>query len=387
MANLRIRAAGIRGFVVRHFWVLVHFASWLTSGMLVPWRVQAADCEPLLFSGPEILGRVETEDIREDSGLAASWRNPGVFWTHNDGARENVFALSSEGKLLAEFKITKSVSDTEDLAVGPGPDPAKSYLYIGDIGSNDADRDEVEIFRIPEPPVELAGTTGTTGFEDIEVFHLKYPTGKFDAEALLLDPVARELFIVTKENDGAHIFRAAIDTLVAGRKSSMQEAGRLPFARVSGGAVSRDGTLVALRREDQALLWERQPGERLHRTLDRPATTLPIVGPPEEPNGEAIAFLPDSSGYVTLSEGTEQPLFLFQRVAGENPPEFIGMPRTIPNGVEIQMSACAGRGVSVQRSGDFKTWEVVEVYTSTGDLHTYVEMNLGRAWYYRLVAQ
>jgi hypothetical protein len=36
-----------------------------------------------------------------------------------------------------------------------------------------------------------------------------------------------------------------------------------------------------------------------------------VVGPPLEPNGEGIAFLADSSGYVTLSEGTGASVYFF----------------------------------------------------------------------------
>ncbi len=45
--------------------------------------------------------------------------------------------------------------DFEDIAVGPGPLPGLNYIYVGDIGNNDEDRDEVQIYRFLEP--DLAG--------------------------------------------------------------------------------------------------------------------------------------------------------------------------------------------------------------------------------------
>src|SRR5687768_5857115 len=37
------------------------------------------------YDGPaERVGRIEHEPVRESSGIAASRRHPGVFWTHND---------------------------------------------------------------------------------------------------------------------------------------------------------------------------------------------------------------------------------------------------------------------------------------------------------------
>jgi hypothetical protein len=38
---------------------------------------------------------------------------------------------------------------------------------------------------------------------------------------------------------------------------------------------------------------------------------VPVVGPPEEPQGETIAFTPGGRGYYTLSEGVFQPIYEF----------------------------------------------------------------------------
>jgi hypothetical protein len=34
-----------------------------------------------------------------------------------------------------------------------------------------------------------------------------------------------------------------------------------------------------------------------------------VVGPPQEPNGEAVAFRPDGLGCYTASEGKAQPIY------------------------------------------------------------------------------
>jgi hypothetical protein len=363
---------------VRFFGSIIAFA-----GVLY---VEAA-CTDLSFIGPEMLGNIQSSDITEASGLAASWRNPGIFWTHNDGAREKVFALSATGTLLATFKLTKSVDDVEDIAVGPGPDAAVSYLYVADIGSNNADRDEVQIMRIPEPQVNPGEEAGTSDFKNLQNFVLKYPSGKFDAEALLVDPVGRELFVATKEENGSHLFRAKIDALTTSGKGILEAVGQLEFARISGGAVSRDGQFIALRREDEAHFWRRQPGEAVVDALRRPARPLPVVGPPAEPNGEGLTFLLDDSGYITISEGTKQPLYLFRRVEAGSQPEFVGQPLISADGLLIQVSSCAGTQVVVQRSTDLHTWENAEVFTSTGAVHTYAEPGVVTRRFFRLLAQ
>lgn len=332
------------------------------------------------FEGPEVLSRVISTDITEASGLAASWRNPGILWTHNDGPREKVFALNQSGEVVAVFRITKSVSDLEDVAVGPGPVIGASYLYLGDIGSNGADRDTVEIYRVPEPVV----TSGTADFSGLESFQLKYPSGKYDAEALLVDPIERMIYIATKENAGSHLFRFPIDALDAGRKVAMEAVAQLDFARISGGAISRDGGLIALRREETARIWRRGGGESVVAALARSSGDLPVVGPPDEPNGESITFLTGSSSYVTLSEGVQQPFYHF-RIASSAAAQFVTEPRFNESGLVLQVAACVGSSVVIERSTDLENWQPAESFSAGSEIHTFIDRDRRARTFYRLV--
>ncbi|HTG44750.1 MAG TPA: hypothetical protein VK633_09485 [Verrucomicrobiae bacterium] len=347
-------------------------------------RSGLGDCNSLQFSGPENLGAIDSEDITEASGLAASWRNPGVFWTHNDGSGEKIFALSADGRLLATFKLGKSVDDVEDIAVGPGPDAQLSYLYVGDVGSNTGNRDEVKVLRTAEPQVASEPSTDTVDFGKVESFRLEYPEGKFDAEAILVDPIARDLYVVTKETSGAHLFLAHLDDLQAGETITLEAVAELEFSKVAGGAISRDGQLIALRREDAAYLWTRSPGQTIVEALSSTASALPIVGPPDEPNGEAITFLLDSSGYITLSEGEEQPLFAFRRATGTEAPQFVAAPRLTAEGIQIQVMGCAGSSLRLERSSDLQHWTPAFTITANGSVQTLLDADTSTRRYYRL---
>ena len=263
---------------------------------------------------------MQSTDIAEASGLAVSWHNPGVLWTHNDGSTDVLYAMTTDGRLLGKYHLNRSTEDIEDIAVGPGPSADRTYLYAADIGSNNASRDKVKIFRAPEPDVSTTQPSDKFDLADVDSFSLKYPAGAFDAEALLIDPVGRELYVITKEPDGATIFKIPFDQMDANNAKTMELVGRIPFQKVSGGAVSRDGHFVAIRREDLAQAWYRpDTSENLAQTLLRTATLIPIVGPPTEPNGEGISFLLDNSGYMTVSEGVNQPIYFFPRVGSTEP--------------------------------------------------------------------
>src|SRR5262245_45881211 len=85
-------------------------------------------------------------DLPEASGLAASRRNPGVLWTHNDSGDPFVFAITSTGGVKGRVRVTGAqVWDWEDIAVGPCP--KGTCLYIADIGDNDRRRRSVTIYR------------------------------------------------------------------------------------------------------------------------------------------------------------------------------------------------------------------------------------------------
>jgi hypothetical protein len=250
-------------------------------------------------------GTVSSDNLREASGMAASARNPGVLWTHNDGSRARLFGLSTNGALLATFNFSQPIDDFEDIAVGGG------FIYIADIGGSQSlteTRSQIRVLRAPEPSVvlEWAANPVSMDLAQVQSFTLNYPDGSYDAETLWFDPVSSALFVVTKEASGARVYRADLAS------STLEFVTSLDFPRASGGDISADGSQIALRREEAAILWERCANESLADALARAGRILSVIGPPAEENGEAIAFLRDGTGYATISEGSNPSVYFFQ---------------------------------------------------------------------------
>ena len=266
------------------------------------------------------LGVVSIGGLREASGIAASRRNPGVLWIHNDGSAGVVHAVGMNGARLATFYLGRAVLDMEDIAVGPGPVAGVSYLYVGDIGGNKARRD-VQVFRIPEPIVDpsWAGNPPSVYFSGVEGFPLSYPDGKYDAESLMVDPNSSDVFVVTKQESTARVYRANLNSISPGVQTRWTFAASVPFPRLSGGDISADGTQIVLRREDYAQTWERFNGEAISTALWRPGVGIPVIGPPVEPNGEGIALLPNGTGYVTIGEGVNPVIYFFEAQCPSHP--------------------------------------------------------------------
>ena len=113
------------------------------------------------FAAGVLTGRTPLVGITEASGIAASRRNPGTLWIHNDsGAGPRVYALSMMGATLAIYDLGgASARDWEDIAVGPGPVAGSSYLYVGDIGDNAESRTSIDVYRVAEPDVKSGSPT------------------------------------------------------------------------------------------------------------------------------------------------------------------------------------------------------------------------------------
>ena len=311
-----------------------HMAAFFTHTLYSPPVIFAAFAIHFLFGfipakaacntfGPGVaLGTVSIDGLKEASGIAASRRNPGVLWTHKDGNSGVVHAVAMNGAHLATFYLNSAVHDTEDIAVGPGPASGVSYLYVGDIGSKRG-RSQVQVLRIPEPFVDpaWAGNPVSAGFSGVEVFTLAYPDGGYNAESLMVDPASGDVFVVTKQDGTARVYRTNLNGVPTSVLIRWLFAAAVPFSKASGGDISADGTQIVLRREDAALAWDRFDGEAIGTALARAGQGIPVIGPPVEPNGEGIALLPNGKGYVTISEGVNPAIYFFEAQC-PSPPRF-----------------------------------------------------------------
>lgn len=246
---------------------------------------------------------VASVDLTETSGLAASRRFDGVLWAHNDsGGAAEVFAIGPDGADLGRYPVEGAeAEDWEDMALATGPDGG-DVLYLGDIGDNDSARPSITVYRAPGPAAAPDGAGGSLIAHD--ALTLTYADGPRDAETLLADPVTGDLFVVSKQWDlgPTGVYRVPAEA-APGAPVAMERAADVTLPSldlVTGGDVSADGSLVALRTYGGVLLWDRAPGQTVPEALAAQPCSAPVVA---EAQGEAVAFSPDGRGYVTISEG------------------------------------------------------------------------------------
>jgi hypothetical protein len=270
-----------------------------------------------LFDRTMQSGTLSSKQMNETSGIAASSINPDIYYVHNDsGDTSRFFAIDPNGKLLTTiyFNGDKNdplgVRDCEDIAVGPGPVKGKSYVYIGDIGDNGNRWPYITIYRIPE---KKSWATDSLSNVEAAPLHLKYPDGPKDAETLMIDPVEKLLYIVSKRHDTVSVYTTPLkytanDTLTLTKRARLFFPGFKPFKWITAGDISKDGQQVLLKSYEKVYYWRREPHEHIWDTMVRKPEELPYKA---EKQGEAIGFTPDGKGYYTTSEGVFAPIYYY----------------------------------------------------------------------------
>lgn len=265
--------------------------------------------QPLIFFSGKQVGTVQTTLIAEASGIVASRKYPGVLWVHNDsGGSARVYAINPEGKLLGTYRIKEAhCRDWEDIAIGPGPDPQREYLYVGDIGDNRARRPSITVYRVPEPKIDPDHVLTEMEIGPADSIDLVYPDGSKDAETLMVDPLNGDIYIITKRELFCRVYRAPYPQSTK-KRTVMNLVASLPWGLAVGGDISPDGKLVIIRGLFNASMWVRPKGKELWRAFRTKHFRLELM---QEPQGEGICFDADGRGYFTIGEMQHPPIYYF----------------------------------------------------------------------------
>jgi hypothetical protein len=298
--------------------------------------IAAIGAGALLVSGaapPSALFHIADPRIDEASGIAVGIASPGVVYVQNDsGDSARFFALDAHtGKTLATYDVPGATNvDWEDIAVARDRRGVPS-VWLADIGDNDSKRSEIRVYRVDEP---RAGATATTA---PEVWRLRYPGGPVDAESLAVAP-GGAAYVLTKSIFGATDVYAVPSRSDPGRVQVLRRIGEIDFhptgtpggpnvvgqVTATGAALSRDGSLLAVRTYTDAYVWPVSDDDVARAVKARPTR----VALPRQPQGEGIAvdgrrLLVDSEQAGSAVYAVTLPL---PPIAANTP-----RPRTTPN--------------------------------------------------------
>jgi len=267
------------------------------SIMLISIRLNSEDPN---FGSRIDMGLVKYDNLREASGIAASKKNKGVLWTHNDsGDKNRIYALNSHGEHLGIYNLYGiTTRDLEDIAVGPGPIEDENYIYLGDIGDNDGVYNYKYIYRIKEPEVDSSQSPVNVILYDIETIQFQYPDEKRDAETIFLDPVTKDLFIISKREDSVKVYCAPYPQSTSD-KICLDHVATLNISQVVGGDISHLGNEILIKNYFFIYYWFRSPGQNISDALMCDPFVVNYI---PEPQGEGICWDSEGEGYFTISE-------------------------------------------------------------------------------------
>jgi hypothetical protein len=232
--------------------------------------------------------------VDEASGIADSKINPGYLWVQQDGGNSNDIALlSHDGSFLKNIKIKSAVNrDWEDMALASGPVPGTNYIYLADIGDNNQISGEHAIYRFAEP---AAGVSEVATYDKI---NFTYPDGPHDAEALMVDNSSKDIYIITKRDARSRVYKLAYPQSTSAANEAVF-TGTISFTGVTSAALSSDGKEILMKTYDKIYYWKKDKQQTVTQLL---AETPVMLSHQPEPQGEAICFKNDNSGFFTLSE-------------------------------------------------------------------------------------
>lgn len=241
----------------------------------------------------------------ELSGLAPGHKNPGLLYTHEDSNNGNeVYVTNAKGDDLGKIVLDGvSNRDWEDIECGPGPDAGKNYIYVAEIGDNDAAYRSVSVYRFEEPDLSTANAQ-TVVHVTPQAMQFVYPTGAVNAETLMLDPLTKDLYIATKQNGRSTLYVARYPQSTT-TTTTLTALANFPFDLLTAGDISPDGSEILIRNTGQVWYWKRQSGEAVVTAMLRKPMDAPYAR--NEHQGESVCFASDAGGYFTVSETKKYP--------------------------------------------------------------------------------
>lgn len=252
------------------------------------------------FEGTPLLASLNVSHLDEVSGMTPSFRFPGHLWLMEDsGSEPKIDLVRNDGTYVRKVTLAVTNRDWEDMAIGPGPEAGRNYLYIGEIGDNNARYGDYYIYRFEEP------AEGQETIPAFDTIHFRYPdNASYDSETLMVDPSTRDLYVVTKNQINVRVYRLPYPQNTSGVNVA-EYMGAIKYFLIVSGDVSPDGTEVLLKAYNAIYYWKRKPGESLYQVLSRNHNlTVPYI---IEPQGESVCWDTEARGYYTLSERGNAP--------------------------------------------------------------------------------
>ena len=240
-----------------------------------------------------LVSHLASSRITESSGIAASYTYPDVGYTLNDNSedRQTVYSFRiSTGELLGKTELPYAKrGNTESIYADP-----KGRLWVGDLGDNDNKRTDAAIIRLAEPGPGNRAPTGLVRFP------VRYSNGKPNVEAMLVNPVNDQVYLINKRASSTSSLYRLPATLAAERTNLATPTSVSMPANVSDGVISRNGRTVIVRTDDDIQFFRTPTWNR-----------IAVFDVPDLKNPESVTIEPGQTTFLFGSEGKNSPVYRY----------------------------------------------------------------------------
>lgn len=257
----------------------------------------------------EDLGQPTYSELIEVSGIAASRTRDDRYWLHNDSGHGPIL-YSVDGTGLGRGKLTIDVPaiDWEDIAIAQCPGQTRSCIWIADIGDNNARRQNVFVYVVPEP-----NTDGDHERDILATYTLTYEGGSRDAEAFFVSHDGLKMWVIEKNNDGQATVFESHTSLIEDRNIEMKSVASLttPGLDIDKGRMVTAGDLHPsgmrlLLRVYTGIYEYNLPSPYALSALPSLQPTTVTLGPLSERQGEAVCYSDSGQDVLSISEDPDR---------------------------------------------------------------------------------
>lgn len=275
--------------------------------------------------------------IEEASGLVTSTRHTGIYWAHNDSraffdsrpTEPLLYAVDVAGRVRGELWVD-GLKPYDWEAISAFRWKGKGYLLIGDLGDNRARRGRgIRLDAVEEP----GKVEGRLHVGPAWTLRLTYPDGPRDAEAMAVDGAEGAVYILSKRDVPARLYRAP---LLAGKGGSRKldylgeiaelaaplttgmpsELKVLPFThQPTDMAFAPDGREAAVLTYAHLYVFPRAAGQSW---LEALRGTPRVIDLPGARQYEGVSYSHDGQSWVIVQEGEGSPVLTLPRSTAIN---------------------------------------------------------------------
>lgn len=252
---------------------------------------------------------VSDPQLTEVSGIAVSREHPDAIWMHNDsGDSARLFLVGLDGQTRAVTALKGITAlDWEDICSFRCDET--NWLLVADIGDNLSRRTAAaspcQLHLVREPVVK--DQTPQMELEVHSTLTFEFPDGPRDCEGVGVDPIQKEILLVSKTDPRkCRLYRMPLNLEPGQHRLTATDVCSIPVPYATAMDVSADGRQIAVAsmlfgvhlRRDDSQSW-----------TDAAQSSLTVLTLPPRRQGESVCFDAEGKCILLNSEGVAQPLW------------------------------------------------------------------------------